>query len=70
MPTGGKPNGFSNVVGLGMPYTQSALFFALDYLEVTDGDPETFMPDHLTPFTQSDFINGTEPALVFIESRW
>lgn len=70
MPTGGKPNGFSNVVGLGMPYTQSALFFSLDYLEITDGDPETFIPDHLTPFTQQDFIQGMDPALSLIKSRW
>jgi hypothetical protein len=70
MPTGGKPNGFSNVVGLGLNYSQANLFLALDYLQLTDEDPEAFMPDHLTPFTQEDFINGTDPALALIDANW
>lgn len=70
MPTGGKPNGFSNVVGLGLSYSQNSLFLSLDYLQVTEGDPETFMPDHLTPFTQNDFLTGADPALTYIDARW
>lgn len=70
MPTGGKPNGFSFVAGLGLTASGSSLFYSLDYLQLTEGDPETFMPEHLTPFTQENFIEGTDPALEYIATNW
>lgn len=70
MPTGGKPNGFSFVAGVGLPVSGSNLFYSLQYLQLTEGDPDAFVPDHLTPFTQNDFTTGKDPALEYIRANW
>lgn len=68
MPTGGKPNGFSHVIGYSLSGSLNSLYMSTNYLEVSPIDVDTFEPDVLTPFDQSDFINGTDPALSYIRA--
>lgn len=66
MPTGGKPNGFSHVIGLNLN-SGNTLFMSSNYLAVTSEEVESFEPHYLTPFTKENFTLGTDPALQFIE---
>jgi hypothetical protein len=67
-PSGGKPNGFSNVIGFRLT-SSNTLFMSTSYLQVTTEDTDAFYPQHLTPFTQQDFLTGNDPALALILSE-
>ncbi|XOV78025.1 MAG: hypothetical protein ACFHVJ_13865 [Aestuariibacter sp.] len=66
MPTGGKPNSYSHVIGYSLSGSLNSLYMATNYLAVSPVDVETFTPDALTPFTQEDFLNGSDPALRYV----
>lgn len=69
-PTGGKPNGFSHVIGFTLSGTLNTLYMSTQYLEIQDVEQESFLPDHITPFTQENFNDGSDPALIFINNNW
>ena len=69
-PSGGKPNGFSHVVGFSFRGSLNALYMSTHYLAVADGDPDSFYPEHSALFTQQDFINGQDPAIHYILQNW
>jgi hypothetical protein len=68
-PTGGKPNSFSHVIGYSLSGSLNALYMSTNYLAVSPVDVDTFEPDIYTPFTQTDFLNGTDPALAYITNQ-
>ena len=69
-PTGGKPNGFSHVIGYNLNGSLNTLYMSTDYLAVTEEDVDSFYPEHLAQFTQQDFITGRDPAITYILSNW
>ena len=65
-PTGGKPNGFSNVVGFRLPGSRNVLYMSTSYLAVTADEVDSFYPDHEVMITQQDFIDGHDPVMSFV----
>ena len=65
-PTGGKPNGFSNVIGYSLPGSGNALFMSTAFLQDTDMEVDSFNPDYQALFTQQDFLTGQDPAINFV----
>ena len=65
-PSGGKPNGFSYVLGWVLPTSGSVFYLSTSYLEITTEDVDSFYPDHQVLITQQDFIAGEDPVVNFV----
>lgn len=65
-PTGGKPNGFSHVVGFRLSGSRNVLYMSTNYHEVTAENVDSFYPDHEVLITQQDFIAGRDPVISFV----
>lgn len=69
-PSGGKPNGFSHVIGYRLSGSLNSLYMSTHYLAVTDSDVDSFYPQHNALFTQQDFLTGQDPAINYILQTW
>jgi hypothetical protein len=62
-PTGGKPNGYGEIVFLHLPHSKLEVTCSTKYFHLVDGDPPSVEPDVAAPITWPDWRDGKDPAL-------
>jgi hypothetical protein len=63
-PTGGKPNGFGEVKRATLPNSNLAVYYPVKFFRpLSDGNPESIMPDVSVRLTLGDFLAGRDPVL-------
>jgi C-terminal processing protease CtpA/Prc len=63
-PTGGKPNSFGEVKRATLPNSNLTIYYPTKYFRpISDGDPESIMPDVTVRLTLEDFLAGRDPVL-------
>jgi hypothetical protein len=66
--TGGKPNHYGEISSFILPNSEMTVSYCTKYFETTNGDPDALYPDIALPLYYSDFSQGTDPVMDYIET--
>lgn len=68
-PTGGAPRHYGGYKGFTLPNSKLAVSYSTMFIDVTDDESESFIPDKNIDVTIDDYKNNVDPVMEYIKTK-